>query len=319
MSNTLRVVVVSLVAGLLLAGSAQATTDDFQTLVGGSADLMHQWSFEGVEATAVLDSVGGNDLTPFVAGGDHTTDPTHIQYNVVGFDATSTAASTFNEQGDGNFGGGHGDAFHTSGAIAPPETFSWEVVLKTEYAPIVSDPDDKYNLGYVIAHRVSGGPRGYFLWQGSSFDVDTLNGGDSFTSLTGAWQTGEETIVPAVIAENNWYYMAGTYTVNAGAGTSQVELYYADLTGGDVALTHTSFANTGAYDYGTAGIFGIGARYDSNGETFPGVLDELNLYSAALTQTQLQANLDALLVPEPATMSVLLVGGLGLIARRRRK
>ena len=306
------ILMVVLAAGLQSTG--YATTADLQAIVSGNASLMHQWSFEGADiSTAGLDSAGGVDLVEALAGTGT------IGYAQAGFDASSAAASTYNDPDDANFGGGNGASFHTNAGIAPPATFSWEMVIKTDYVPITSTPYDGYNLGYVLAHR-PGAQRGYFLWQGSSWDAGGGAGGDSFTSLTGGWQSGEATVVPAVLAENNWYYLAGTYTVPTGiAGDpSQVDLYYADLTAGDTTLTHTSFANPGSYEVDVAGTFGIGGRYDNTPEKFPGMLDEVNLYGAALSQGQLEANLAALLIPEPSTFVLMALGALCLMIWRRK-
>lgn len=300
---------------MMLTGSAYATTADLRAAALGGGTMIHGWAFDGEDAaTAGADITGNlNTLVQNENGGVHggAEPDTHIVYDVAGWDASSKATSTYQDITDGDFG--HGDAFATSIDIAPPATFSWEVVLQVGPRPISGGT---WNLGYVISHR-PGAQRGYFLWQGAAAD-GTL--GDGFTSLTGGWVVGEATVVPAPLTEGDWYYMAGTYTVSAGAGSpSQVDLYAANLTNGDTTLTHTAFANPGSYEVGVAGPFGIGERFDTSGESFPGALDEVYLHEVALSGAVLQDHLDQLLIPEPATMSLLMIGGLGLIARRRRR
>jgi len=274
-----------------VAGPAHADTTDLQAAALAHVDLMHGWSFEGEDVVAAgVDITGGNNLDEHNTNGDHSVELTHIEYNVPGFDASSTGASTFSDVTDGDFG--HGDAFVTSLPIAPPPTFSWEVLLQTGEVPI---DGGTWDVGYVLSHRPDAGARGYFLWQGTSTEAS----GDGFSSLTGDWIDGEATVVPAPLPQDNWYYIAGSHTVNTGDGSSQVDLYYADLTAGDTTLTHTDFANAGAYAYDTEGPIGIGDRYDTSGESFPGVLDEVYLYAAALTGQEFQAHLNALLIGEP--------------------
>jgi len=300
-----------------LQSTAFATTLDLRAAALGGGTMIHGWGFDGADVTTAGGDITGNlnALVEMSTG----TGAGMIGYNAAGYDASSKSSSTYNDPLDGGFGGGNANYFHTSAGIAPPSTFSWEVLLKTDYVPIVTTPDDRYNLGYVIAHRPAGN-RGYFLWQGSSYDIDTLNGGDSFTSLTGGWQTGEATVVPAVMPAQNWYYMAGTYTVSAGAGSpSTVDLYVADLTAGDTVLTHLpTFADPGSYEVGVAGTFGIGGRMDASPEAFPGWLDEVYLHEVALSANALQGHLDALLVPEPSTFVLLALGALCLVWRRRK-
>jgi hypothetical protein len=304
-------------AGMVFAGTAaEATTADLQAAAMAEASQTYHWRFEGADAsTAGLDyEVSANNLLEHNVGATHP--PTHITYDAPGFDATSTAASTWRTIPGTDFG--HGDGFVTSAAITPGATFSWEVLLQTGSDPVPIQ-GGTWNQGYVLSDR-SGGPRGYFLWQGTS----TSNSGDGFTSLTGDWIAGEATVVPGPLPADNWYYMAGTYTVNPGDGSSQVDLYYADLTAGDTSLTHTAFANPKAYDYGVPGAFGVGKRFDGTGEAFPGVLDEVYLYESALTQQTLQSHLDALLrggeqvvLPEPATLALVGLGMIGLVIRRK--
>ncbi len=63
---------------------------------------------------------------------------------------------------------------------------------------------------------------------------------------------------------------------------------------------------------------GIGGRWDQ-GETFPGTIDEVNLYNTALDGAVFQEHLDALLIPEPSTLVLLLLGALCLLPVLRRR
>ena len=332
MSNA-KLIVVTLVAGLMLTGSAYAYTTDLRAAATAETCYMEGWKFEGSDV-----STAG---APIVVGGVGLVETLHgatndIVYDVPGWDSSSKASSTYRVVPGGDMAG-ENDGFKTDPAeekwIAPPTRFAYDVVIKTGAVPI---DGGTWDLGYVIAHRVAGGPRGYFLWQGTmggGHDPDTFpQGGDGFSSLTGGWTPACENTILTPLAANNWYYVATCYEVDTGAlpddhsdDTTVVDSYIADLTAGQTTLTHTTLTITGlaqnSYDYNVPGTFGIGDRFDGSGETFPGVLDEVYLYGSneQVCCPDFQAHLDALLIPEPATMTLLLLGGALVTARRRRR
>jgi len=320
---------VLLIAGL--ANCAYATTIDLQNAALANPALMHGWNFEGADDTAAgADMRGLVNLVEHNNGNNHPTDPTHIVYDVPGFDTSSNAASTWRDVPGTDFQ--HGDAFLTDAEIAPPTAFSYEVLLKTGVVPI---DGGTWDLGYILSHRPEYGPRGYFLWQGTvagPHDPVTFpQGGAQLGSLTGRWNASDENTIVASLLPDNWYYVATCYLVDTGLlpddqtdDTTYVDSYVADLTAGQTTLTHTSLTINGAsYDYNDPGVFGVGKRFDGSAEAFPGVLDEVYLYESDLSGDTFQAHLDELLIPvaEPSTVVLLVLGALCLIpmVRRRRR
>jgi hypothetical protein len=167
------------------------------------------------------------------------------------------------------------------------ESVSFEAIFQPLQEEILGGT---WNLGYIVATRV-GGVRGYFLIQGEPAPSE----GTVLTSTTGDGHRPDNTnrILEPVTA-GHWYYVAGSYSADIVNGTVTFTNYVADLTAGETVLTAVGpFTNSGGtYPIGDTTL-GIGKRWDS-GESFPGLIDEVNLYQAELGPAEFQAHLDAL-------------------------
>jgi len=103
---------------------------------------------------------------------------------------------------------------------------------------------------------------------------------------------------------DQWVHFAGVYT----PGTS-LEVYL----NGDLSAIRTDGIPASQFSNNGRDVL-IGNRPDAGDTGWYGALDEVRIYSDALTETQIE---EVMAIPEPATMLMLGLGGLALIRRKR--
>ena len=150
---------------------------------------------------------------------------------------------------------------------------------------------------------------------GLQFYVNNANGNTVGTSIAGAstWNNGGTL---GALAANTWYFVAITYDTTAGA-----VVYSGDQHDAAVSAATLSDVAGGALNLSSATSISLLDRF-SGGRDYPGAIDDVNLYSGALTQSQLDAIQTAqlLAVPEPATLALLSLSSVvgAMMLRRRR-
>jgi hypothetical protein len=235
-----------------------------------------------------------------------------IAYDQLGYDGTSNAFRTNRSVGSDATGGGYLKATSANPVSALGSTFSFEIILKADQASITGGVN---NLGYILSNRsADNASRGYFLVQGQA---PLPAAASPFSSTLGNGYTAVNTniITGSPLTVGDWYYVAGSYTAIPGVSVTWTN-YFANLTTGGPLVTSGPFTNSGGtYPIGAALQFGIGGRYDGQ-EAFPGYIDEVNLYSTALSGTDIQTNFNAL-IPEPSTFALFSLGLLSILRRRR--
>jgi hypothetical protein len=108
-----------------------------------------------------------------------------------------------------------------------------------------------------------------------------------------------------LVTLNTWHHLV--YTRSGGTGTLYLDNVVAG-TGTD-SLTLTS----------TAPMLGIGGKPTSNNRSYAGYIDEFAIYGTAFSASDVDAHYTAVVpIPEPASLAVLGLGGVALLARRRR-
>ena len=153
----------------------------------------------------------------------------------------------------------------------------------------------------VALTNVSGNQHGVLLELQTSGKIRYLHRSPSGSG--GGWNVYSDTVLQA----GEWYHVAAVKE-----GTS-IKLYV----NGELENTDTDGAmNDLDYDFKAT----IGRLSPTNGiRYFDGLIDEVALYGSALSETTVAEHYAIGTIPEPATLTLLLLGGAGVMARRRRR
>jgi len=298
-----------------------------------SAQLLHLWDFDVADPLA--DSAGSLDLTVAPGEGSVTTDDNGTP------DDTSDDTVVMGTAGDISYEPGFmgiGQAYRpyyvdasvssTAGAgltgsgFTSPNQFTIEAIVKADAKTSGSA------VNYIFQTR-PGSDRGYYLIQ----DEDNL----SRTAVGGVGSIignnfGDVGIGAQYDSDGTWLYIAAAIDLTTNPGQAVADIYAADLSAGDTSPTLV--LNDRTYNSadpsalaGATGIFGIGnfaidrdadTVAEASQEWFQGAIDYVAIYDGLLGADDLQRNLDARFVPEPASLLLVCLGGLAAFGLRRR-
>jgi len=277
----LRNVAVVLTVGLLLAGAAQA-------------DLIGYWGFEDnlTESSGYAQTVaGGSKAAGFYDG--------EVAAGTIAYSAGAIGKCLDLTGGD--------NAVQIKNSDTLSSIFAFGDHTKVDFTIafwVKGWPGDSGDYGFVTRGFTDTGNHGMGVGVKSSSDNITFKFGDRSDPTTGD-----------DLGDANWHHVA--VVVNA---TTLQMLSYID---GDLAGT-MAIPELGAYYYRDSGTGGDEAYIlfgaDQSGEdvaitSFAKLpLDEIRIYNEALSETAIEG----IMAPEPATMSLLALGGLAMIRRRRR-
>ncbi len=287
----------AVLAGLLLAPSAQA-------------DLTHRYSF----TTDATDSVGGANGTlvnsatvsggqlqlnnpNFSASTSGQTDPhgyLTLPANILPSSGSATIEEWYTFTGSGFFTESY--TFSNGTDAAPP--FGGQYLMGTISAPQPATPPGGPNTGGShIVESINGfnpGP-----------ETDAFGTTPNIGAAGGGYQDDGETFMAATV-------------IDGAAGT--LSYYLFDVSAGGVGglqqtvtgIPLSSFNFTNAY---------LGRSAFSGDDATSGSIDEFRVYNNAQSGSQVAADFAAgpnvVVVPEPVSMSLMAVGALGLLRRRR--
>ncbi|MBK1835314.1 LamG-like jellyroll fold domain-containing protein [Roseibacillus ishigakijimensis] len=288
---------------LLAASSAlsPAALNHLEMMQASNGNLAFQYAFEGSDdGTRLADgSANGYTLQRVAGGSGGSTDD--IQF-VSGFDGSSQAYRPAADSSDRAIGAGLNTE---STEVSIGQIITVEAVIQL----------DAFNLSapaYVVSARSSGG-RGYFFRQNG----DGSDDGRLFTTLGDTF--GDELNAYAPYSAGDWYYVA--LVADVTSGTSQVNLFGANLTAGETDVTLlASDSSLFTGDWSGTSQIGVGNFTNGTQEYLAGAIDNLALTNEALSESEINDRLDALLLPIPEPSSALLAAGalLCLLPRRQR-
>jgi glucose/arabinose dehydrogenase len=259
----------------VIVGSSNSISTTSPQSLGGTTYQFVSWSDGG--------ALGHTIIAPAVSA-TYT-----AQFNAVTTQTGLVAAYAFNEgagtsvtdfSGSGNVGTTSNTTWSTSGRYGGALSFNG-TSSRVNIADSASlDLTTGMTLEAWVRPTTTTNWRNVILKErtgGMTYGLYSSNGPNPgvFISTSGGSDLGP--IAGSVLAANTWSHIAGTYD---GA---QVKLYVNGVLAGSQAVTGNILTSTGAVRIGGNAVWG---------EYFAGLIDEVRIYNNALTQAQIQADMN---------------------------
>jgi hypothetical protein len=152
----------------------------------------------------------------------------------------------------------------------------------------------------VIAKGAGGGDE--------QFALDIVNGAYRFFAWNGQNPNTPTVLQTGATPDDTWQHVAAVMDIGEGV----MQVYVNGQLVGAAAPPSTIVNNAHAVSVGARESQGS-INYDHN---FDGLIDEVAVYSYALSAQEVQAHFDAAFIPEPSTMALALIGGMLLAGAR---
>ena len=261
--------------------SANNLLANYQQTVRNTPGVIHYWTMDNGSTEDIVGNMDHGHNTNTGTAVGRSLTPGSAIY----FDSSQNAYSSWNDT-----------------LLTLPGTGTLELWVRPDSAPA--------DRGYAFsARKIAGGTQSDRLyvvsWDKGSGDELRFGFGDNADA-------GKITDVEGRLGE--WIYVALTWE-DTGTGVD-VRTYFSDETG---------LIQAGGTDLGNGGFAPQDAlmrlgQYSGGGQLFDGAVDEVAFYSRVLSTSEMQMHYMAM-VPEPATLTMLVLGGalVGLLTRRRRR
>ena len=267
-------------ACVCLCATAATATQYSEAVVADGA--LHYWRFEedstGQPAKDEISGVAGQTNAPGTYNGGVTLGQAGAGPglgNAVRFDGQNGTHVAL------------GTAQHPGDSISIEAWVNLDVDAAASFSPIVARWDGSYELDVNATDN-------------SGLGVDRVD----FVLRNQANAFGDPAS-PAALPRSSWHHVVGIYDSATGNGT----VYLDGVAGSPFALGGT-LQNAGGDD----GSWYIGTtRGPASGYVWKGLIDEVAVYPAALTQAQIDQHIALAAVPEPSSWALLAIGLTGLL------
>lgn len=268
-NNTRNLVAASLGLAFATTASAQLTTN-YQNLINTTADLQNYWGFEdvaiGVDFTTVADTKAGKDGTAIGT----VTSAAGVVGNAGYFpgDSDDAVSNNYIELIDSNLD----STFELQGS------FTVEALVRADDLLSAAEEDwlaifSKGDSAWRIARQ-----RGSSGVQMAASDVGSITINESTISLD----------------NDIWHYVAMTYDIDTGLQTAWFD---------NVAISQSITPGTNV-NIDVDDVVMIGHNSDTTNREWTGYIDEVALYTRALTETEVMARVN-LLETDPSAIEII--------------